>query len=60
MNSRDAAFDEQIQDILKATAAEAVGPGAENAMDVDEDAEIASKRKRRRTEEDRYAIRWQQ
>jgi hypothetical protein len=59
MNSRDAMFEEQMQDILKASAVDAGLPVDENDndnMDVDEE-EVGNKKKRRRVDEDRYEIR---
>ncbi|KAF8210321.1 hypothetical protein K438DRAFT_150573 [Mycena galopus ATCC 62051] len=61
MNSRDAAFDENLEEVLKATAAEAgathdpaAPPNGNGHPDVDEDGEAAppNRKKRKRTEDD--------
>lgn len=61
MNSRDAMFEEQMQDILKASAVDAGLPVDENEndednMDVDEEEVASNKKKRRRVDEDGYEI----
>lgn len=59
MNSRDAAFDESLKEIIEATAAEAAthnhsAPNHINgdAEAVDEDGTVGGRKKRKRTEDD--------
>lgn len=69
MNSRDAAYEENLQELLDATAAEAIpnadAPGKDRAESVakteeplEEINEVGSggRKKRKRTEDDKYAV----
>lgn len=54
MNSRDAAFDESLKEIIEATAAEAaaVDPSAIDTNTISPESNEAAKRKRKRVEDD--------
>jgi hypothetical protein len=51
MNSRDAAFDESLKEIMEATAAEAEAAAAHQVLDDDKES-TDNKRKRKRAEDD--------
>lgn len=67
MNSRDAAFDESLKEIIEATAAEAAAHGTiisavpsvdvspTQEMEQETEAQEIAKKKRKRTEDDLYA-----
>lgn len=66
MNSRDAAFDESLKEIIEATAAEAAahdrGPSAGRTINgngelmEDEEVGLNGRKKRKRTDDDMYVV----